>query len=84
MTPLTELREGQIGTVREIQGGRSVTQRLASVGIIPGVQLSVQRNRGPMVVRIRSDRLILGKRVAARVMVSRPHPPAQPSDRKTA
>lgn len=83
MTPLTELREGQGGMITEVRGGRVVVQRLAAVGIRPGVEVSVQRNRGPLIVRVRSDRLILGKGVAVKVMVRRPHAAVTPAPRRT-
>jgi Fe2+ transport system protein FeoA len=69
--PLTQLQDDQTATVREVIGGRRVTQRLAAVGILPGATISVQRNHGTVVLRIRADRLILGRNVAAKVMVER-------------
>lgn len=69
MISLAQLKDGQTATVREVAGGRRVTQRLAAVGIMPGAAISMQRNHGTLVLRIRSDRMILGRGIAAKVMV---------------
>ena len=73
---LTHLQSGQTATVREVCGGRRVTQRLAAVGIMVGAPIAVQRNHGTLVVRIRGDRMILGRGVAAKIMVERTGPAA--------
>ncbi len=70
--PLTMLRLGQRATVVAIQGGRGFVQRLTSMGIYPGIELSLVRGGipGPVIVKVKESRFLLGRGMAHRVLVS--------------
>jgi len=69
---LTMLNPGQRATVVAIQGGRGIAQRLASMGVYPGVELSLVRGAmpGPVIVAVNQARFVLGRGMAHKVMVS--------------
>jgi ferrous iron transport protein A len=61
---LSAIKAGKTVVVRRINGGRSITQRLASMGLLAGSRLTVLRNSGPVIVRIGDNRLVLGRGAA--------------------
>ena len=69
--PLMMLQPGRRARVVQIQGGRGLTQHLASMGILPGVVLSLIMGGpgGPVIVDLRGSRVIIGRGMAHRVMV---------------
>lgn len=69
LVPLSELAEGETAVVREVQGGRGFTQRLAEMGISSGNELRVIRGRGPVIVEVRGHRLVIGHGMVGRIMV---------------
>lgn len=70
MTPLNLLKAGQKAMVREVHGGAHLVHRLSALGVIPGRELTVVRSgRGPLVVKIRDDRVILGRGISHRLLV---------------
>jgi ferrous iron transport protein B len=65
------LREGDKGVVSSIGGGERLTSRLASMGIVPGVEIKVLRNSAGAVIVLASDtRLALGRHEASRIFVT--------------
>lgn len=79
--PLTELRNGESGSITSIKsggwgGGRGrgwgLERRLADMGLTSGTRVTVVRSaplRGPLEVLIRGSRLALGRGVAERIYV---------------
>ncbi len=69
---LSDLTEGQHGTLDHIAGGAEVCERLSSMGFVPGVAVSMLRRQGsgPVLVMIGSSRIAIGQGMAAKVMVS--------------
>ena len=67
--PVGQLREGQSGIVRRVEGGRRMAHRLAELGIREGTTLRVLRGRGPMIVGLRDQRLIFGRAMVQRIWV---------------
>lgn len=70
--PLIRLKNGRAGRVVEISGGRGLTERLDSIGIRPGVLLTVSSKhfmKGPVTVRIRNAQVALGFGMAGKIMV---------------
>lgn len=57
--------------VRAVEGGCAFGRRVASLGLIPGIDLTVLQNhgRGPVLILVRDLRLALGRREATRVLV---------------
>ena len=68
--PLTRVYPGQEVTLVDINGGRGIRARLAGMGLIPGVKLSVLRTGpGPVMVAVRDTRLALGHGMAHKIIV---------------
>jgi len=71
LRPLSMVKQGQTVKVARIAAGRGLNIRLASMGILPNVQLTVIRNTqaGPFVISIKNSRMMLGRGVAHKIMV---------------
>lgn len=69
--PLTHVNEGNQAILKSIDGGRQLRGRLAALGLLPGAQLQVVQNsgQGPFVVAVRGSRIVLGRGMAARIIV---------------
>jgi len=69
---LVHLKNGQSGTVVEIQGGRRMVDRLNALGIIPGkkiIKTSAMLMRGPVTVEVDRAEVAIGFGMASRVVV---------------
>jgi len=69
---LTEMKEGQLGTIISVQGGRLAAKRLADMGITPGTELRLIRKalfKGPVQIEVCGSGLVLGRGLASRIMV---------------
>ena len=55
----------------KVEAGRHAASRLASMGLLPGVKVSVVRNerRGPFILSLRGGRVVLGRGLADHVRV---------------
>jgi ferrous iron transport protein A len=71
--PLSALSTGEQGAVVQLQGGRGLLSRMASLGFTPGATITVLQNfgRGPLIVRVREARVALGRGEAAKIHVRR-------------
>jgi len=83
--PLTELRNGESGTITSVRIGQGwgrrhgregrgwgLERRLADMGLTPGTRVTAARSaplHGPLEVLVRGTRLALGRGVAERVFV---------------
>jgi Fe2+ transport system protein FeoA len=68
--PLTMATPGQRVRLVRVQGGQSSRQRLADLGLTPGVEMSVmQDSGGPLLVCMRDTRVALGRGLAHKVQV---------------
>lgn len=70
---LDALAPGAVGYVREIQGGRGLVGRLATLGFTPGAEVRMVQNygHGPLIVLVRDARVALGRGEARKILVSR-------------
>ena len=70
---LADLQTSERGVVAALGGGRSVLQRLASMGFTPGAIVEVIQNYGwgPLIVTTRGARVALGRGEARHVTVER-------------
>lgn len=73
LVPLTALEAGESGTVVRLNGGRGLLGRMTALGFTPGAEVEVLQNRGrgPLIVRVRSTRIALGRGEAGGVWVRR-------------
>jgi ferrous iron transport protein A len=70
MIPLTTINPGQQVTLVDIQGGRRLRSKLYSMGLIPGVKLTLMGNSGgPIMIAVNDTRLALGFGMAQKIMV---------------
>jgi ferrous iron transport protein A len=70
---MSELNAGEEATILDFQGGRTVNNRLMSLGFTPGVRVQMTQNygRGPLIVNVRGTRVALGRGEAAAIRVER-------------
>jgi ferrous iron transport protein A len=71
--PLSALSTGEQGAVVQLEGGRGLLSRMASLGFTPGAEVTVLQNfgRGPLIVRVREARVALGRGEAKKIHVRR-------------
>lgn len=69
--PLTMVKPGESAHVVDIDGGRHLRARLASMGLNPGALVRVVSNgmHGPFIVAVGETRLALGRGMAHKVLV---------------
>ncbi|MGB3477679.1 MAG: FeoA family protein [bacterium] len=69
---LSQMVAGQTGRIISFNGGRGLVQRLESMGIRLGVQItkvSGQLMRGPVVVRLGNTQVAIGFGMARKILV---------------
>ncbi len=70
VVPLLFLKVGEGGIVEEIRGGKGVIHRLNSLGIIPGLHLTVAHiSFGLLAVKVNGGKVALGRGVALKILV---------------
>jgi len=70
--PLSQVAEGEIVNIVEIEGGRGLKGRLTTMGLLPKTQIQVVRNggSGPFVISIGNTRMALGRGVVDKIIVA--------------
>lgn len=72
LIPLNTLKEGEEGIIHFIKGGYGLIGRFASMGIAPGIRVTVLRNSGgPILILTNGARIAIGKGQASKIMVSK-------------
>lgn len=69
---LTELEDGQKGTIISVHGGKNLIKRLADLGLTYGTELKVIRRTlfsGPVQIEVSGSRLVLGRGLASKIIV---------------
>ena len=69
--PLSKVRAGETVKLAGIEAGRGLNSRLASMGLVPNVKITVVNNShpGPFVISVKDSRMILGRGMAHKIMV---------------
>jgi len=69
--PLSAVQTGEKARVVRVEAGRGLNYRLAAMGFVPDVEITVVSNGhpGPFVVVIKDVKLALGRGVAHKIMV---------------
>jgi len=69
--PLSMLTPGRPATVSHVvPGGRGVSRRLAAMGVMPGIEVTVLSSQnGPVLLRVGDSRFAIGRGMAHKVMV---------------
>jgi ferrous iron transport protein A len=73
LLPLDQLPQGAQGTFIEIRGGRTLLNRLLSLGFTPGSTIRMQQNPplGPLLVEVRGTFVALGRGEAGKIIIER-------------
>jgi DtxR family Mn-dependent transcriptional regulator len=69
---ITDIKEGQRGTIVSILGGRRATKRLADLGLTPGTEFKVLRKiqrYGPIEIEVRGSNIVLGRGIALKIQI---------------
>jgi len=72
LVSLAEMKAGQTGIVRTINGGQGMVARLQALGLHPGkkiTKLNTVFQKGPVVVEINRSRIALGYGRACRIFM---------------
>ena len=72
--PLSSLRAGQSGVVKHIHGGFGICRRMSCMGIIAGKRVKVLATHlfmGPVVVKIGSTQIAIGRGMARKIIVEK-------------
>ena len=70
--PLSTIQSGEKVKLAGIKAGRGLNNRLAAMGLVSNVQITVVSNGhpGPFVISVKGSRMMLGRGVADKIMVS--------------
>jgi ferrous iron transport protein A len=71
LRPLSTVTTGERVKLVKIDAGRNLNSRLASMGLLPNVEITVVRNdhRGPSVISIKESKIMLGRSIMRKIMV---------------
>jgi Fe2+ transport system protein FeoA len=69
--PLSMISSGEKVRMVSIEAGRGLNSRLASMGLLPNVEITVVNNRhpGPFIINVKGSRMMLGRGMAHKIMV---------------
>ncbi len=70
--PLAMVETGRKVHLVSICGGHELMGRLASMGLVPGVEIEVVRNslHGPFIISAKGSRIMLGRGMACKILVA--------------
>ncbi len=69
-TPLTQCRPGTRVRVCEIGGDKGLKGRLCALGLIPGTPVDIlSAGQGPILIKVLGSRLVIGHKMAEKVLV---------------
>ncbi len=68
---LSTVKTGQKVRLLSIEAGRGLNTRLASMGLVPNVEITVVSNGhpGPFVISVKNSRMMLGRGMARKILV---------------
>jgi ferrous iron transport protein A len=72
LRPLSTVRSGEKARLVRINAGRGLNSRLASMGLVPNVEITVVGggHPGPFVISVKNCKMMLGRGIARKIMVS--------------
>jgi Fe2+ transport system protein FeoA len=72
LVPLSTIKSGRTVKLVCIEAGRGLNSRLAAMGLLANVEITVINNGhpGPFVVSVKGSRMMLGRGMADKIMVS--------------
>lgn len=71
LKPLSKVRNGETVKLVRIDAGRGLNNRLASMGLVSNVEITVVNggHPGPFVISVKNCKMMLGRGVARKIMV---------------
>ena len=71
LRPLSMVKDGEKVKLARIDAGRGLNSRLASMGLVPNVEITVvsNRQRGPFMISVKNSKMMLGRGMANKIMV---------------
>jgi Fe2+ transport system protein FeoA len=72
LRPLSVVKEGETVKLAAINAGEGLKSRLTTMGLLTNVEITVINNShpGPFVISVKNSRMMLGRGVAHKIMVS--------------
>lgn len=69
--PLSKIQAGETVKLASIEAGRDLNSRLASMGLVTNVEITVVSNNqpGPFVISVKNSKMMLGRGMAHKIMV---------------
>ncbi len=69
--PLSTVRAGEKVKLVSVNAGHGLNSRLASMGLLPNVEITVVNNThpGPFVISVKDSKMMLGRGMAQKIMV---------------
>jgi Fe2+ transport system protein FeoA len=69
--PLSAVQAGNTVKLAGVEAGRGLNSRLASMGLVANVEITVVSNShpGPFVISVKGSKMMLGRAVAHKIMV---------------
>lgn len=70
--PLSMIKSGETVKLAGVEAGRGLNSRLAAMGLLPNVEITVVSNGhpGPFVISVKDSRMMLGRGMVDKIMVS--------------
>ena len=71
LRPLSAVTTGETVKLAKVEAGRGLNNRLASMGLLPNVEITVIKNdhRGPFVISVKDSKMMLGRGMAHKIVV---------------
>ena len=71
LRPLSMVKAGQTVKLVRINAGRGLNSRLAAMGLVPDVEITVVNSEhpGPFVISAKGSKMMLGRGMAQKIMV---------------
>jgi Fe2+ transport system protein FeoA len=69
--PLSTVQPDETVRLASVEAGRGLNSRLASMGLVPHVEITVVNNGhpGPFIINVKGSRMMLGRGMAHKIMV---------------
>lgn len=70
---LSDLQQGERAHITDIQVGKAELTRCTSLGLTPGVEVTMIQNfgHGPLILRVRGTQIALGRGQARKLFIDR-------------
>lgn len=72
LIPLSMLSAGEEAELVDVRGGHGIKQRLAAMGLNPGMKVTMVHNAmgGPVILGVFNSRIALGRGMAQKILVN--------------